>query len=143
MSPTEDGSLWKAQKVRPTARQAKQLERIRRELAQIGPSLPGSLNVRTGRCGKVRCSCHGDPPRLHGPFLSWTRKVAGKTVTKLLTDEQLDDYKELFDNHRRLKDLVQQLEDLGLEIIEEDRRWEQRRTVGDESLSRGQTNRRH
>ncbi len=61
--------------------------------------------------------------------------MAGKTVTKLLTDEQLDDYQELFDNHRRLRDLVQQLEELGLEIIEEDRRWEQRRDVGDESLT--------
>jgi|ERR1700722_15296671 hypothetical protein len=122
----EEGSLWEALKVRPTARQKKQLERIRRELADIGPALPGSLNTRTGRCGKAHCSCHGDPPRLHGPFHSWTRKVAGKTVTKLLTEEQLDDYQELFDNHRRLKDLVHEMEQLSLEIVEEDRRWEQR-----------------
>jgi hypothetical protein len=122
----EVGSLWEALKVRATARQARQLERIRKELAGIGPCLPGSLNVRTGRCGKARCSCHADPPRLHGPFLSWTRKVAGKTVTKLLTDEQLDDYQELFDNHRRLKDLVHELEELSLEMVEADRRWEQR-----------------
>jgi hypothetical protein len=117
----EEGSRWEALRVRPTARQKKQLERIQKELAGIGPCLPGSLNVRKGRCGKPRCSCHADPPRLHGPFLSWTRKVSGKTVTKLLTDEQLDDYQQLFDNHRKLKGLVHELEQLTLEIVEGDR----------------------
>jgi hypothetical protein len=122
----EEGSLWEALKVRPSARQKKQLERIRKELSGIGPCLPGTLNIRTGRCGKTRCKCHEDPARLHGPFLSWTRKVAGKTVTRLLTDEQLDDYQELFDNHRRLKDLVHELEELSLEIADDDDRWMKR-----------------
>jgi Family of unknown function (DUF6788) len=120
------GPLWEAVTVEPTARQAKQLERIRRELASIGPCLPGSLNIRTGRCGKAHCSCHQDPPRLHGPFRSWTRKVAGKTVTRLLSQDQLDDYQALFDNHRRLKELVHEIEELSVAIVERDRRWVRR-----------------
>ena len=31
------------------------------------------------------CRCKGDPPRLHGPYYLWTRKVAAKTVTVRLT----------------------------------------------------------
>lgn len=79
--------------------------------------------VRTGRCGKEACKCRATPPHLHGPFRSWTRKVAKKTVTRLLSEEQLADYQVLFDNHRRLKALVHQLEELSLAIVEADPRW--------------------
>lgn len=116
------GSLGTLATVELTRRQTRTLERIRSELAALGPCLPGSVVVRTGRCGKPGCSCHDDPPRLHGPFRSWTRKVEGKTVTKLLTDEQLDDYQTLFANQRRLRQLMHQLEQLGLDIVERDRR---------------------
>ena len=109
--------------VEPTRRQQAQLERIRTELASLGPCLPGSVVVRTGRCGKPACSCHAHPPRLHGPFRSWTRKVAGKTATRLLSPEQLEAYQPLLDNHRRLKALVHELEELSVAIIERDPRW--------------------
>jgi hypothetical protein len=107
-----------------SARQARALERIRGELAGLGPCLPGSVVVRTGRCGKAACKCRANPPRLHGPFRSWTRKVANKTVTRLLSEEQLADYQALFDDHRRLKALVHELEALGLDIVDADSRWE-------------------
>lgn len=109
--------------MRPTRPHLDALERIRAELSALGPCLPGSVVVRTGRCGKTACSCRADPPRLHGPFRSWTRKVDGKTMTRLLSEEQLADYEELFANHRRLKALVKELEDLGLAIVERDPRW--------------------
>lgn len=122
MAATTGGSSEKLSPVRLTAGQARSLERIRAELSQLGPCLPGSVVVRTGRCGKPACSCHGTPGRLHGPFRSWTRKVAGKTVTRLLSDGQLADYQPLFDDDRRLKRLVRELEELGLAIAEADAR---------------------
>ena len=102
---------------------AQALERARAELARLGPCLPGSVVVRTGRCGKAHCACRADPPRLHGPFRSWTRKVAHKTVTRLLSEEQLADYQPFFDNHRRLKALVHEIEELSLALVETDPRW--------------------
>lgn len=107
----------------PTKRQRAELERITAELAALGPCLPGSVVVRTGPCGKATCSCRHDPPRLHGPFRSWTRKIAGKTVTRLLSEDQLVSYQPLFDNHRRLKALARELEQLSIAIIERDPRW--------------------
>lgn len=107
-----------------TARQAKKLERIQGELSALGLCLPGTLNVRTGRCGKEHCSCRAEPPRLHGPFRSWTRKVSGKTVTRLLNEEQMNEYEILFANHRRLKALVHELEELSLAVVERDGRWQ-------------------
>ena len=123
MDHTGGGMPEKLSAVELTKRQRNTLERITGELGSLGVCLPGSVVVRTGRCGKATCSCRDDPPRLHGPFRSWTRKVAGKTVTRLLSEDQLDEYQVLFDNHHRLKELVRELEDLSLSIIDTDPRW--------------------
>jgi hypothetical protein len=55
---------------------------------------------------------------LHGPYWQWTRKVAGKTVTRLVSDGQLDDYRQWLGNHRRLRALVTELEALTLAIAD-------------------------
>ena len=79
--------------------------------------------VRTGRCGKTGCRCRAEPPDLHGPFHTLTRKVANRTETRLLAEDQLADYWGLFNNHRCLKALVRELEALSLAVIEADPRW--------------------
>ena len=86
-------------------------------LAEIDGLLPGSVVVRQMRCGKPNCACKADPPRLHGPYTQWTRTVAGKTVTRILTDEQLTRYQPWFDNSRRLKDLIVKLETVSLQAV--------------------------
>src|SRR5687768_4726506 len=96
-------------------RQAQQ--RIARQLAAIDFALPGSIVERMMRCGKRRCRCKDDPPQLHGPYLQWTRKVEGKTVTKLLTPEQLTRYQPWLDNARRLRELISELETLTLQTV--------------------------
>ena len=95
---------------------------IAAELAATGLALPGTLIQRHVRCGKPRCSCHADPPVLHGPYWQWTRKLAGKTITRLVSDEQLNDYRQWLDNHRRLRALVAELEALTLAIADADPR---------------------
>jgi len=96
---------------------------LARALAQTGFALPGTLTERMTRCGHPNCRCHADPPVLHGPYHQWTRKVAGKTVTRLLTDEQLADYGPWLESQRRLRSLVTELETLSLAIAEADPRW--------------------
>lgn len=86
-------------------------------LAEIDGLLPGSVVVRQMRCGKPNCACKADPPTLHGPYTQWTRTVGGKTVTRILTDEQLARYQPWFDNSRRLKDLVAKLEIVSLQAV--------------------------
>lgn len=98
------------------------LRRITKAMAATGPALHGSVEVRHTRCGNRRCACHGEPPKLHGPYIVWTRKVEGRTVTRVLSEEQLEDYQSLFDNSRRLRELVAELHDLTVEIVEADAR---------------------
>ncbi len=109
--------------VSPTPAQRAQVRRIARELAALGLALPGTLADRMTRCGRANCRCHADPPRLHGPYHQWTRKKDGKTATRILTDDQLAGYRPWFDNHRRLRELIAELEELSLAIAEADPRW--------------------
>jgi hypothetical protein len=106
--------------------QRAQARRIATELAAIarsGKVAPGTMRERLMRCGHANCRCHDDPPRLHGPYWSWTRKVQAKTVGRWLSREQADDYEEFLDNSRRVRALVAELESLGLSVIDGDPRW--------------------
>ena len=57
-------------------------------IARTGMVLPGTIIQRRTRCGHPGCGCRADPPRLHGPYWQWTRKVAAKTVCRWLSPEQ-------------------------------------------------------
>jgi hypothetical protein len=104
--------------VSPTRGQQARAAGIAAELASLGLALPGTLIERHVRCGKPRCRCHADPPALHGPYWQWTRKAGGKTVTRLVHDDQLSDYRQWLDNDRRLRALVAELEALTLAIAD-------------------------
>jgi hypothetical protein len=105
------------------ARAAAIAAEIAARLARATFALPGTLADRMTRCGYPRCRCHADPPQLHGPYHQWTRKKNGKTATRILSDDQLADYGPWFDNHRRLRALITELEALSLAIAEADPRW--------------------
>jgi hypothetical protein len=109
--------------VSPTPDQQAQVRRITRELAGLGFALPGTLADRMTRCGYPGCRCHADPPQRHGPYHQWTRKKNGRTATRILSDDQLADYGPWFDNHKRLRELITELEELSLAIAEADPRW--------------------
>jgi hypothetical protein len=112
--------------VSPTPAQQARAAAIAAEIAALtvaGLALPGTLADRMTRCGRPNCRCHADPPQLHGPYHQWTRKKDGKTATRILTDDQLADYQPWFDNHKRLRELITELEELSLEIAENDPRW--------------------
>ena len=113
--------------VSPTPAQQAQAARLAAELAarlaDVSFALPGTLADRLTRCGHPGCRCRADPPRLHGPNHQWTRKKNGKTATRILSDEQLAGHGPWFDNHRRLRELITELEALSLAIAEADPRW--------------------
>ena len=91
--------------------------RITTEFADLHYALPGTLSRRFMRCGKDNCRCKADPPVLHGPYLHWTRTVAGKTVTRTLTEDQATRYQAWFNNARRLRDTVTDVEARSLDAF--------------------------
>lgn len=104
----------------PSPAQHAALTRITAQIAATaGPALPGTLTVRSYPCGKHDCRCHQDPARLHGPYAQWTRKIDGKTITRRLSPAELAAYQPLFDNAKRLRGLLAELQDLTMQIIAE------------------------
>lgn len=96
---------------------------IAARLAEAGFALPGTLLERTTRCGKPNCACKGEPPRLHGPYHQWTRKIDGKTTTINLTDDQFERYGPWFVEAQRLRGLLNELEDLSLHLASRGEDW--------------------
>ncbi len=118
--------------VRVAASHQAEARKIAAELAAIaatGMVLPGSITQRRTRCGRDGCGCRAEPPRLHGPYWQWTRKVAAKTVCRWLSPGQRDDYQVWIDNDRRLRGLLARLEELGAAALETDPRWHRGRTT--------------
>ena len=81
---------------------------MRRAVGLLGP-LPGQRHI-----SRIQLRHHpaaGEPQK------------NGKTATRILTDDQAADYGPWFDNHRRLRELIAELEELSLAIAEADLRW--------------------
>jgi hypothetical protein len=104
----------------PAQRQA--AATIAAKLARLGFALPGTIAPRHVRCGKPGCRCQADPPVLHGPYPTWTRKVAGRTVTRRLTDDQYAACRPWLEAGRRARELLAELETLSAEIMESELR---------------------
>ena len=110
----------------PTAAQRAALDKITAEIAAaVGPALPGTLTVRAYACGKPGCRCHAYPPRLHGPYAEWTRKIGGKTVTRRLTPAELAEQGAEFLRVVEQGLVFGELQDLTLEIVGTDSRQPQ------------------
>ena len=102
-----------------------ELARLRREyralqdqIHRLGFIAPGSVLERYTICGTQGCRCHADPPTRHGPYFQYTRKVDGKTLTRRLTAEQADRYREWIANRRRLDALTEQMDQLSRQAAE-------------------------
>jgi hypothetical protein len=93
-------------------------------LATTGLALPGNVVTRFMPCGKTTCRCKAHPPQLHGPYHQWTRKIDGKTVTRWLSAEQAARYLPWFQNARRLRELLTELEAISLHVAERNEGWE-------------------
>lgn len=93
------------------------------ELSGLGFCLPGSLSERKLRCGNPRCRCRADPPKLHGPYTYWTRKVGGRSIAQLLSTEQAERYQRWIENDRRLRALVKEIEALAVQTAQATEGW--------------------
>src|SRR5258708_6742722 len=102
--------------VRVAASHQAEARQIAAELAAIAASgmvLPGSITCRRTHCGHRNCGCHADPPRLHGPYWQWTRRVAAKAGGGCLSPDENHDSRAGVGTARRPRELLPGLEPLG------------------------------
>lgn len=99
-------------------RDEERFETLKRALVEIGYFRRGTLLHRFVRCGSAACSCHADPPKLHGPYYDWTRKVKGKTVTVRLNEEQAHLLEKWIANARRLDEIIDAMDEISARVTD-------------------------
>ena len=63
-------------------------------LAQRRPMRRGSLSERYVKCSKAGCACNQDVDARHGPYYSWTRTVGGRTQSRWIAADQVEQVRE-------------------------------------------------
>jgi hypothetical protein len=92
------------QKTDATTSLQRQYDRLRRRLSHLGWISQGSVQDRTARKGG-------------GVGYQWTRKVAAKTVTVALTQEQFRKMRQAVGNYRQLRLLLKEMEKISRSLI--------------------------
>lgn len=91
-------------------------EALKQQVSELGYLRRGSVVRRLTTCGKTGCACQADPPRLHGPYYQWTRKVKGKTVTVRLPERDAALFEKWIANARKLDVIIAHMERLSTRI---------------------------
>jgi len=91
---------------------------LKASLADLGPFRRGTVLRRFVPSKKPGDPRQADPPKLHGPYYDWTRKVKGKTVTVRVTPEQARLLKLWIANSRQLDKTVADLHRVSDRITE-------------------------
>jgi hypothetical protein len=87
--------------------------KLKRKMGEIGLILQGTITPRTiisqdpNKPGKKK---------LLGPYYQWTFKENGKTITINLTASQAHFYQKAIDNYRKIRNVIQKMKDISLQI---------------------------
>lgn len=100
------------------ARLDRRYRELKKRLQGLGFAVAGTITERYTVCGKASCRCHADPPQRHGPYYQYSRKVAGKTVSRLVTAEQADQYRQLIANRRTLDEITAAIDKVSHQAAE-------------------------
>ena len=101
------------------SRARRRREEIVAEISRLPLAVPGSITERMTRCQRDGCHCKADPPQLHGPYPTWTRRAGGTTITRTLRPEDAGQLRTYLDAHRKLRQLITELEVVSAQIAEE------------------------
>jgi hypothetical protein len=81
--------------------------RLGAQLAEPIPMRRGSLTERTVTCRRLGCPCQDRAEARHGPYVSLTRAVAGKTQTRLIPAAQVDTVRRQIEAGRQFRDATE------------------------------------
>lgn len=73
-----------------TASAATLRARVATQFAAPTPMRRGSVTERFVKCSRPGCPCRQSRAARHGPYVSWTRTVAGTTQTRLIPAAQVE-----------------------------------------------------
>lgn len=93
-------------------------EAAKAALAEVGFTCEGSLVERYTCCHNPNCRC-ADPASRHGPYWQLSWKESGRTVSRILSGEEAQLYRQWIANRRRLEEILAQMRDISREAAEQ------------------------
>ena len=100
----------------------RKLERLKQQLAELGPMHPGSLSEQYNVCGKVGCRCKdAKNPQKHGPYYQLSFTWRGKGRTRFVRTERLAEVRRKVANYKRFRELTDEWVDLMVELEQQER----------------------
>jgi len=107
----------KAELKRRLQRVSRDYEAAKARLAEVGFTCEGSLAELYTSCGNPNCRC-ADPEQRHGPYWQLTWKEGGKTITRRLSADDAQLYRQWIANRRHLEATLEQMRDLSRQADE-------------------------
>ena len=94
-----------------------QIDKIKKELLQLGAMRPGTLSQQYAACQKPGCKCV-DPihPQKHGPFYKLSYTHGGKSTTQFIRPQFVHEVRQQLAAYKKFKALTQQWVTLALEL---------------------------
>ncbi len=100
----------------PGLRQKRQ--KIQHELASLGDLRPGSLTPWYRKCGKPNCHCAKEGHPGHGPSWSLTWSVEGKTQTRVIPVEAIEETQAQIAEYQRARSLTRELFEVSAQVCD-------------------------
>ncbi len=91
----------------------RQLNDLKKQITDLGLSIPGSIQTMYLRCGKKNCRCHQAEDLRHGPYYLWYRRVNGKTTTQSIAEEEVHLYRTWIGNREKMEAIVHKIVSIG------------------------------
>ena len=86
--------------------QQSDIERIKVQILELGPVLPGSLSKQWNVCGSPGCKCK-DPkrPRKHGPYYQLSYTLRGKSSSLFVKPANVPEARQCIRRYEQFKKL--------------------------------------
>lgn len=101
-------------------KRARKYEKIKEQINSIGWIAAGSVMTLYRTCGKQGCACANDKQARHGPYLVWTRKVDGKTITRTLSVNQARACRRAIESLQKLEAIIAEMKLVSAQAIEDE-----------------------
>jgi hypothetical protein len=110
-------------------------KQILQEIGALDDFRQGSLSPRYRKCGKSYCHCAKEGAQGHGPLWMVTRAVKGKTVSKAIPLEQVENTFAQIDRFHQFQKLIREYTEVNIKIC--DAGLESEKTASREAEKRG------
>ena len=88
------------------------------QIKSLSPFRQGSLSPRYRKCGKPYCHCAKPGSKGHGPIWFVTRSVQGKTKTKTIPADRVDETFAQIDTFHTFQDLIHEYTEVNIKICD-------------------------